>query len=189
MSRNVREKRLRQVQQERRRRRLLIAIPAVVIVLLVGFVVYQRFRPIEGVQAFGSQSREHDENVDRTAEGRPPVGGVHNPTWQNCGIYEEPVDPSHAVHSLEHGAVWLTYRPDLPAEQVAAVEAYGEGEDFMLVSPYPTQDSPVMATAWGFQLAVDDAADERIQEFINRYRGGGPEPGAACSGGVGSPRR
>src|SRR3712207_9592687 len=32
----------------------------------------------------------------------PPVGGEHNPIWQNCGLYEEPVRNETAVHSLEH---------------------------------------------------------------------------------------
>ena len=50
----------------------------------------------------------------------PPVGGVHNPTWQNCmgDVYDAQIANEHAVHSLEHGAVWITYRPDLPKDQV-----------------------------------------------------------------------
>ena len=44
-----------------------------------------------------------------------------------------------------------------------------------------------MATAWGVQLAVDDVPDERLEQFISRYQGQGPEQGATCSGGVGSP--
>ncbi len=45
----------------------------------------------------------------------PPVGGIHNPTWQTCTFYDRPVSSEAAVHSLEHGAIWVTYRPDLPA--------------------------------------------------------------------------
>ena len=35
----------------------------------------------------------------------PPTNGNHDPLWQNCGIYEEPVEDRHAVHSLNHGVI------------------------------------------------------------------------------------
>jgi hypothetical protein len=57
----------------------------------------------------------------------------------------------------------------------------------MLLSPYPDQKSEIAATAWGVQLESDSVSDERLNQFIDRYRGGGPEPGAPCSGGLGNP--
>jgi len=39
----------------------------------------------------------------------PPVGGQHNATWMNCGIYDQPVLNERAVHNMEHGAIWITY--------------------------------------------------------------------------------
>ena len=48
----------------------------------------------------------------------PPVGGDHASIWQNCGFYSEPVRNETAARSMEHGAVWITYRLGLPTEQV-----------------------------------------------------------------------
>src|SRR5215212_3432936 len=45
----------------------------------------------------------------------PPVGGNHSPVWQNCHYYDTSVPNERAVHSLEHGAVWITYSPDTSA--------------------------------------------------------------------------
>jgi hypothetical protein len=118
----------------------------------------------------------------------PPVGGPHNPIWQNCGFYSKPVRNEHAVHSMEHGAVWITYSPDLPEDQVEEIKSLTL-KNYVLVSPYPGLPAPVVASAWGKQLRLDSANDPRLGQFVTTYRLGpqNPEPGAPCSGGVGSP--
>lgn len=144
--------------------------------------------PIEGVEEFTDLSSNHVEGAVDYAS-IPPVGGDHNAVWQNCGVYTEPVTDENAVHSLEHGAVWIAYSPDLPADDVDALTARAENEQYVLVSPYEGVESPITLSAWGFQLEVDDPADPRIDAFLERYLQGEqtPEPGAACFGGTGTP--
>jgi hypothetical protein len=89
-------------------------------------------------------------------ERHPPTNGDHAPIWQNCGFYEEPIEDRHAVHSLDHGVVWITYRPDLPEQQLEALRPYGD-ENYVIVSPYPGQDTPVIATSWRVQLELNGA--------------------------------
>ena len=124
---------------------------------------------------------------DVTYEQTPPVGGDHHPTWQNCGFYTEPVIEEHAVHSLEHGAVWLTYDPDLPGSEIDTLRRLADRHTYLLVSPFEGVDG-VVASAWGVQVELDGAADERLEPFLVKYLQGPqtPEPGAACSGGVGA---
>jgi hypothetical protein len=120
----------------------------------------------------------------------PPVGGDHNPVWQNCGIYNAPLQNEHAVHALEHGAVWITYQPTLPAAQVATIKKDVKGLSYILVSPFPNDSAPVVASSWGFQLKLQSASDPRLKQFIKFYRVNvnlTPEPGAVCSGGFGTP--
>ncbi|WP_422772100.1 DUF3105 domain-containing protein [Plantactinospora sp. WMMC1484] len=117
----------------------------------------------------------------------PPAGGPHYPEWQNCNgdVYDAPVVDGNAVHSLEHGAVWITYRPGLPASQVEALAERVRGQSYVFMSPYPRQPSPISLQAWGYQLAVDDADDDAIDEFIRQYRETASiEPGATCGGGT-----
>jgi Protein of unknown function (DUF3105) len=138
-------------------------------------------------------SREHTTEAQEYPD-RPPVGGPHWPPqaggvlgWLRCGVYTEPVPDEFAVHSLEHGAVWLTYLPDATDEQVAALrELAAARPDYVLVSPYPGQEAPFAATAWGAQLAVDDPSDSRLREFVDRYAAGpqGGEQGADCANGT-----
>lgn len=185
MAKSRKERRRQEVIRQRRKRRLYIGIPAVLVVLIFGFLIYQRFiRPIEGLREVSGLSRGHDQNADLEDEGMPPLGGVHQPTWQNCGVYRQPVETELAVHSMEHGAIWLAYHPDLAADQIAALEA--KADDFTLVAPYPDLESNVVATAWGAQITVDEVPNDNLDRFIARYKGQGPE-NASCTGGRGTP--
>jgi hypothetical protein len=114
----------------------------------------------------------------------PPNSGDHNVTPQQCAVYTEPIAPEHAVHSLEHGAVWLTYNDDVPDDQVAELASKIQGEAYGLMSPVPEQSSPINLSAWGRRLSVESADDKRIDDFIRGYTAGPqtPEPGAACIG-------
>lgn len=170
----------------------LIGGGIIIAVVLLGALLFLSLQPtpeIAGLVTFPRPARGHDNTVSLPPGELPPAGGVHHDVWQNCGIYDEPIGAENAVHSLEHGAVWVTYQPDLPVDQIAALEEQVRGVSFVLLSPYPEQRSPVVLTAWGLQLEVEGPDDERIGEFIDRYRVGPqtPERGAACTGGVGEP--
>jgi uncharacterized protein DUF3105 len=119
----------------------------------------------------------------------PPAGGEHNPIWQNSGFYEEPVHNETAVHTLEHGAVWITYSFNLPQEDKDRIRELVSGQECVLASPYPDLDAPVVASAWGKQLRLEGADDPDLERFIRAYKQGPqtPEPGAACTGGLGDP--
>jgi len=115
----------------------------------------------------------------------PPPGGPHDPAWLDCGVYDEPVRDENAVHSLEHGTVWLTWDPDeLDADDVSALAE--QLPDKGILSPYPGQSAPVVATVWGAQLELDGADDDRLGLFLQEYGDGhtAPEPMASCAGGV-----
>jgi hypothetical protein len=117
----------------------------------------------------------------------PPVGGDSNPHWQNClgDAYTAPIANELAVHSMEDGAVWVTYRPDLPGEQYQTLKALVEGRPFTFMSPFPGLDRPISLQAWGYQLKVDNADDLAIVAFIRAYRlKAAVAPAATCSGGI-----
>ena len=139
------------------------------------------------VQAATPPSAAHDDNLVIPFGELPPMGGTHHSIWQNCGIYVNPVQPQHAVHSLEHGAVWITYQPDLAQTTIDRLVNQVRDRRFVLVSPYPNQRSPIVMTAWGLQLELDAVDDERFMLFLNTFEKGPqtPEPGATCQGGLG----
>src|SRR3954454_9378538 len=89
----------------------------------------------QGTLTFGDLPRTH---VDTPIEypQTPPVGGKHNPAWQNCQYYDTAVPNERAVHSLEHGAVWITYAPDTSQADRDVLKALAHASDHILVSEY-----------------------------------------------------
>lgn len=189
--RSKRDIRREQVAREKRMRTLRIWVPVAVVVLgLAGLLIYRATRSeIEGVVVVDAAvANQHDDELQIPFGGTPPMGGPHASVWQNCGIYNTPVEGQYAIHSMEHGTVWITYNPDLPAEEVTALEDMVRGEGFTLLSPYPDQTSPIVLTVWDRQLEVDSVDDARIEQFVDQYKlVRGPESGSSCSGGIGNP--
>lgn len=193
-----RQARLAQIQkeqkrQERKRNLLIYGATGAVAVLIIAATTYGLLttsgaRELDGLIKYDDLSQNHVAGkVDYPDQDqRPPAGGEHNAAWQNCGVYTEPLANEHAVHSLEHGAVWISYAPDLDEGAVEDVEAKLGSTGYVLVSPYEGQETPVMLTAWGVQLEVDDIGDEQVDAFLTEYVQGEqtPEPGAVCTGGI-----
>ena len=118
----------------------------------------------------------------------PPAGGPHDPVWLECGVYDVPVRDENAVHDLEHGAVWISYDPDLAASAVRTLEKRLPQNGIM--APYPGLPAPVVVTVWGRQLRLPRADDERLARFIADFGHGetAPEPAASCAGGSRDPQ-
>jgi hypothetical protein len=178
-------------------RRTYIIIGLIAAVFIAGFATLvildarqnAMSTPPDGVQTYdvGPAGKHTEANVNYKQN--PPVGGPHNPVWQNCGYYDQPVHDENAVHSLEHGAVWITYSPNLPQDQVEHLRDIAENETYVIVSPRDGLPSPVVASAWGKQLRLENAEDPDLERFIGAYEQGPqtPEKGAVCTGGIGQP--
>ncbi|MFE2046131.1 DUF3105 domain-containing protein [Streptomyces sp. NPDC059477] len=209
-ARKARIEEMRRAEQSRERRNRILTITASVVVvaaLVVGGVVLVRSQSddssstasdskgtgtfvvdADGVGKWdGELSQTHvTEDVDYPME--PPVGGDHNQVWMNCNgdVYTEAIPNVNAVHSLEHGAVWVTYTSEAAKEDVDALAEKVKSTPYTLMSPDEEQTSPIMLSAWGHQRTVTGADDPNLDAFLETYVQGEqtPEPGAACTGGL-----
>lgn len=194
--------------RERRNRILTIAASTVVVAgLVVGGVVLVKSQSDkdstasdsksakghfvtgkDGVETWkGTLGRTH---VTKTVKYpmEPPVGGDHNQVWMNCNgdVYTKAVNNMNAVHSLEHGAVWVTYNSKAKDADVKALAAKVKKTPYTLMSPVEDQKDPIMLSAWGKQRTVTGASDPNVDKFFAEFVQGKqtPEPGAACTNGL-----
>lgn len=145
-------------------------------------------KDIPGVEIVQYEAQMHVAPDQRVAYDKtPPFGGPHDGIWADCTgqVYDTPVRNENLVHSLEHGAVWIAYNPDkIQGADREALAQRVEGEPYTMMSPYPGMDSPISLQSWGHRLQVDNADDQRIDQFITALRqnnnGVYPEIGGAC---------
>jgi len=200
----ARAKKLEQYQKQQKRtvrnRRIAIISSIAAVVAIIALVITsvvltpQRAQytaggdgaEVSGVETFENAAGHVETPV--TYPQTPPAGGEHHPTWLNCGVYTEPVPNENAVHSLEHGAIWVTYDPSMSDEDLEALKAKLPST-YIVLSPFEDLPSPIVLSGWNVQLEVDSATDERIPEFMEEYwqSQNVPEPGAACIGGFDAP--
>lgn len=143
---------------------------------------------IPGVEIVNYQGGQHvgpDQAVAYTHS--PPFGGAHDASWAACNgvVYPEPVRSENLVHSLEHGAVWVTYDPEqVTGAALETLKSKVDGQPYTVMSPYPGLDTPISLQSWGHQLKLSEADDVRIDQFISALRvnrNTHPEAGASCN--------
>ena len=199
----VKERRTAHRQRYDRNKREMLIIKGISIALAlivlgaIGFagINYVRDRNLnqapDGVKVFSYASANHIEgNIDYSAQPDykgeiPPAGGAHNSTPQQCDVYTQPIRQENAIHSLEHGAVWITYQPELSSDQVSNLAGIVKGDPYLMLSPYPGLPAPIVLTAWNHQLQMQSFDKDTVEQFIRSYktkRGVTPELGASCAG-------
>ncbi|MFJ5550253.1 DUF3105 domain-containing protein [Streptomyces sp. NPDC093225] len=208
-SRQARIAEMRRAEQARDRRNKIVAISVTVLVLagLGGFAAYyvnDKAEEKAAVKAAAEKMRKAPITAEKSWDAKklgrnhvttpvtypmkPPVGGDHNPVWMNCNgdVYTKAVPDVNAVHSLEHGAVWITYNDKAPKADVEKLAAKVKKTPYTFMSPDQDQAGAIMLSAWGKQVTVDGAGDARVDAFLTKYVTGPqtPEPGAPCTNGL-----
>ncbi|MFR9802672.1 DUF3105 domain-containing protein [Pseudonocardia sp. RS010] len=142
---------------------------------------------IPGVEVVAYRGGQHVASTEQVAYTHsPPSGGAHDGMWAACTgvVYDQPVRSENLVHSMEHGAVWITYNPErLGRDGVEQLAARVRDRPYSAMSPYPGLDQPISLQSWGHQLKLADPADPRIDQFVAALRANPnthPEVGASC---------
>lgn len=160
----------------------------------IGYAVYQANTnaapespsDIDGITIAEYTAGQKHVTTDETYPESPPVGGDHDDIWADCDgtIYDVQVRSENALHSLEHGAVWITYDPDISDADLSVLSQYVQNQSYIFMSPYEGLTSLVSLQSWNHQLFVDAVDDPRINDFIQVLRQNPetyPEVGASCT--------
>jgi len=156
----------------------LIWIMGIIIIAAVIFILAKNY---SGYEELGETVPIMGRNHIRLGEehepynSNPPTSGPHasDVEW---GIYQDEVADENAIHNLEHGGVWITYKDknnqDLKNKLEDLVKSY---KSKVLLSPRAKNDSPIALVSWGRIMKLNDFDEVKIKKFIKQYKNKGPE--------------
>lgn len=145
-----------------------------------GLVRYSRERAanLPGV-AIPDQGRQHVAlGTLFQYNSNPPTSGPHFATPAEWGVYREEIPDQVLIHNLEHGGVWISYRPGIASSVIERLEAIGrEFGRKVIMAPRAANDSDIALAAWGRldTFAESEFSEERVRAFIKAWRNKGPE--------------
>jgi len=105
----------------------------------------------------------------------PPTSGDHWPAPANWGVYKAEQPDERLIHNLEHGGIWISYKPDTAAETVAKLEDFAQRYRKVIVAPRAANDSNMALAAWTRLQKLESFDENAILEFIQAHYDQGPE--------------
>ncbi len=158
----------------------LLAIPLLAIGIIGLIAILNAPKPIRppSSEDFPSQGQVHiAEGVSHPPyNSNPPTSGWHYFTPADWGIYHQTIPDEVAIHNLEHGGIWLSYRDAGDTQTIQQLEdIVHRFPDHIILTYRPTNDRAIAVAAWSHLLKLDAVDSNTILDFINRYIRKGPE--------------
>lgn len=151
-------------------------------------------KPLAGQEVADEGAAHIPNNQTAQYQTNPPTSGPHYAQSANAGIYDTAPSDGNLIHSMEHGAVILWYKPSLRSDDLK--EATGSGtlglskeevnklkEIFssvavskkIMVPRESLTDAPIALTSWGRLLKLQTIDEAQIRAFMETNENRGPE--------------
>lgn len=130
------------------------------------------------------EGQKHDPYNSDPASSGPHYADSSAPTpW---GVYTQEVPDEVFLHNEEHGGVVITYRPDLPADQIKKLQdlfapPYSDPKftpSKAIVTPRSKNTRPIELAAWTYTFSLDSFDQTKLENFYLQHVGKSPEAAA-----------
>lgn len=106
----------------------------------------------------------------------PPTSGPHLAEPAKWGVYSTPLQDEQAIHNLEHGGIWISYK-DIDDQTKAQLETIAKvNGGSVIMSPRSSNDAKITLSSWLRQIKLESYDEAKILEFIKSNKNKSPEP-------------
>lgn len=160
----------------------IIYIVVILAVVGVGFWLFNSSNEQQANlpgQAIENQGQTHipEGSTDHPAySSNPPTSGWHWAVPAAWGAYDEAVPDEKIVHNLEHGGIWISFKPEnVSNEAVTQLKDFANRYKGVIIAPREQNDSPIALAAWGRLQKLEQYDENAIIRFIEAFYNKGPE--------------
>ena len=105
----------------------------------------------------------------------PPTSGPHYAQPANWGIYKQPLPDEQAIHNLEHGGIWISYK-DIDQDTISKLEDIAKrNPGSVILTPRPNDDTKISLASWGRLQKLTSFDQKTILDFIKGNKNKSPE--------------
>lgn len=129
-------------------------------------------------QVFENQGRTHIKTGEAHLpyNSNPPTSGWHWINPADWGVYDRPLVDEQAVHNLEHGGIWISYK-NIDETTLGNLKKIAKNNSqSVILSPRETNDSNIVLASWTRIESMETYDESKILEFISRNKNNSPEP-------------
>lgn len=157
------------------------------VVIVIGGLIFIFTRPVkEKLQVGETIAEQGASHIDQGSDhplynSNPPTSGPHWSSPAECKIYTKEIPDESVLHSLEHGAVWVSYK-DKDNKKLAQklTDLINSESGKLVLSPRSKNDSVIAVASWGRLMKLEEFDGGKISEFIDANKNQSPEPFASC---------
>ena len=167
-------------------------------IIWLGIIISKKITIVPPGQVYEDLGQQHitlHDALPKEYNSNPPSSGAHYASPANWGVYDYEVNDRLFIHNLEHGGIWIAYKPSVSPEIVTELKAIidGFGGLKIVMAPRSANDADVAVVSWRhvhkFNLArheggLTDQQKTDIKNFYNALRDHAPEDVPSFMGGV-----
>ncbi len=169
--------------------KVFIGILAVLVIGTFGFIIFKNSKqPVveRPGMAHEDKGRQHVASNAATYGGpEAPTSGDHSDPleWQ---AYGQEIPDINVIHNMEHGGVYISYQPDLPADVVQQIKSIffppytkqGFSASKAILAPRAKNEALITMSSWNRSQKFESFDEEKMVQYYRQNVGKSPEPTA-----------
>lgn len=172
--------------------KIFYGIIGLVILGVVGYIAYDNSSsppkaPTLGTEHADLGTKHVPDGTRAEYNSNPPSSGDHYIAPAPKGFYEQEIPDGTLIHNLEHGYVWIAYRPDLPKDQIEKLKKLFSAPfsdpkfkpSKAIVAPRSNNPAPISAVSWRWTMDLNSFDEDKLKTFYLQHVSKSPEPAAS----------